>query len=398
MLAILLIIGNIMMARPAFASGETTTIISVNKVYQGTVQNGGEKYYSFTLQNDGLVTLSMLRNSNSSWEVQLTDSNGNQLKDFTTSSGTTAIGYEERQVGLAKGTYYVRIADNDNGSANPFNFQVKYTAGTGYEKELNNSVETANSIQLNTVYKGAMQDYDDQDFYTFTTQSDGNITLSMKRNTAANWHVTLYSADGQTYKDFYTTDGNTAKGYEERQIGLPKGTYYVAVENNDYSVDVNYELQVKFTAGTQFEKEINDSVDQANLISLNKTYQGVLQNDGDNDFFAFSLPSDGNVTLSMNRNTASSWTMTLYSSSGDEYKSFSTSSGSTATGVEEKQIGLPKGKYYVKIEENYSTTDVAYGFQVKFTPSNYYEKENNDSLDSANAISLNAVYKGALPR
>lgn len=383
------------MVRPAFADSETTTI-SVNKVYTGSISYDGETYYSFTLTKDGNVTLSMLRNAQSSWKMQLTNSNGDTLKDFVTNNGPLSTGYEERQVGLAKGTYYLRIADNSNGSLNPFKFQVKFTAATNYEKEGNQTFTSANPIQLNTTFKGTLQDYYDQDYYVFTTQQDGNVTLSMKRNPNISWHVTLYSADGTAYKDFVTASGNTAKGNEERQIGLPKGTYYVSVEKNTYTEDIGYEFQVKFTAGSQFEKESNGTVDSANTITPNKIYQGVLQDYYDDDFYTFTLPSDGNVTLSMKKNTSSSWTVKLYSVNGDEYESYTTSYGSNSTGVEERQIGLPKGKYYVEIYNNSNTTDVPYEFQVKYDAGNYYEKETNDTLDTANPISLNAVYQGVL--
>ena len=140
--------GNFLVAKPAFAYGEQATPINLNQLYSGSLLNTSEKYYTFTLTKDGIVTLSMLRNTNSSWYTVLSDTNGSSIEYFSTAYGTTATGYEERQVGIPKGTYIIRVSNNDNGYTTPFKFQVKFTAGTTYEKEQNNTAETANPILL----------------------------------------------------------------------------------------------------------------------------------------------------------------------------------------------------------------------------------------------------------
>jgi hypothetical protein len=394
--AIILIAGSFMSTKAVFASGEDATLITVNKTYQGMLQNSyDEKYYSFSLSSDGNVVLSMLRNKNCSWEAEIVDANGHTYKSFDTSYGTTATGYEERQVGLPKGTYFVRISDSHNSSTVTYNFQVKFTAGSGYEKESNDTSDTANLINVNSLYQGTLQDSYDNDYYIFSTPSDGNVTLSMLRNTKSSWNVTLYSLDeSHEYKSFSTAYGTAVTGWEEKQIGLPKGTYLIRIEDNNYTENQSYQFQVKFTSGSYYEKEENDSSSTANLMTLNKVYNGALQSSYDKDYYAFTLPADGNVTLSMQKSTKSSWDITLYSTNDHEYKTFSTFKGPTASGLEERQIGLPKGTYIVEVEEGSSAADTPYALQAKYTADSYYEKEDNDSLETAGLINLNAVYKG----
>ncbi|WP_160724100.1 hypothetical protein [Bacillus sp. USDA818B3_A] len=394
---LLLLAGNFIMAKPALAYGETAVPISVNKLYDGTLQGSYEKYYTFTLKSDGVVTLSMLRNTKSSWYTVLSDTNGSTIESFSTAYGTTVTGYEERQVGLPKGTYIVRVSSNYNGSTAPYKFQVKYTAGSGYEKEKNNTQETANPILLNTTYKGAIQSDYDYDYYIFTTPADGNVTISMRRNQKASWGVTLYYDDLNENQYYKTAYGTTAAGYEERQYGLPKGTYIIKVDNSTSSQDIMYDFQVKFTAGSQYEKEQNDSFETANLIQVNKSCYGVINDYYDDDYYVFTMPNDGNVTLSMKRNTKASWYVNLYNiDGGNPYKSFTTAYGPLASGYEEKQIGLPKGTYIVKIENQSSSEDLQYQFQVKYNAGNYFEKELNNKFETATPVVLNAVYKGTL--
>ncbi|MEH7415073.1 hypothetical protein V7266_07285 [Neobacillus drentensis] len=389
--------GNFLVARPALAYGEQATPISVNKLYDGSLQNSSEKYYTFTLTSDGVVTLSMLRNINSSWYTVLSDTNGNSIEYFSTAYGTTAAGYEERQVGLPKGTYIVRVSNNYNGYTAPFRFQVKFTAGSNYEKEQNNTAETANPILLNTSYKGAIQYSSDNDYYVFTTPADGNVTISTKRNQKSSWGITLYYDDLKKSQYFDTGYGTTATGYEERQYGLPKGTYIIKVNNSNSAEDIGYDFQVKFTAGSQYEKEQNDSFEFANLIQLNKSYNGVINDYYDKDHYVFTVPNDGNITLSMKRDTKASWYVSLYSIDGGKlYKTFSTAYGSTVTGYDEKQIGLPKGTYIVRIQNQTSSEDIPYQFQVKYSAGSYFEKEGNNSFQTATPAVLNAVYKGVI--
>lgn len=383
------------MTKPVSAYGETATQISLNKEYEGTLVNG-DRYYTFNLPSDGEITYSVQRNVSSSWYVYLTDANGNTIDYFSTPYGTTVTGKEQREVGLPKGTYYLHFSSYTNGSASPFKFQVDFSAGNTFENEFNNTFEQANPININTVYNGALQTSSDEDYFVFTTPEDGNVTLSMNRNTTASWYVYLYSEAGQTYKYFNTGYGTTATGLEEKQVGLPKGTYIVRVDNYTDTADINYQLQVKFSASSQHERENNDTLETANLIDVNKSYKGVLQETSDDDYFAFTLPNDGNVTLSVNRDKKASWYVYIYSADGSISKYFHTEYGTLATGTDEKQIGLPKGTYYVKIENYNESKDIPYEFQVKFNAGNYYEKESNDSLETANPINLNAVYKGTL--
>ena len=56
------------------------------------------------------------------------------------------------------------------------------------------------------------------------------------------------------------------------------------------------------------------------------------------------------------------------------------------------EIGLPAGTFYVYIESYDEHSSVTYTFNVKFSKSNYWEKENNETFQTATQISLNKKY------
>ncbi len=396
-IAFIFILANLCIGTPALAGIESATSIALDRDYTGNVK-GGAKYYTFQLSKDGKVKLSMNRHKSSSWYMELMNSKGNSIESFTTEYGTNASGNEEREVGLPKGTYYIKIENYQSGYDNDYKFRVNFTATDTYEKEFNNTKESANKISLNQLYKGALQNYSDDDYYTFTLPADGNVTFSMKRNQGASWYVYIYNQNGENLKTISTEYGVNAKGNEEKQIGLPKGTYYIQVDHLQNAADILYEFQVKFQASPYFEKEFNNKTESANKVSLNQVYKGALQSYSDDDHYTFTLPADGNVTFSMKRNQGASWYVYIYDKNGNYFTTFYTNYGVNAEGNAEKQIGLPKGTYYIQIDHQQNAVDVPYEFQVKFQASNYFEKEFNGDFPLANPVQLNMNYQGTLQK
>ncbi|WP_455931570.1 hypothetical protein, partial [Priestia aryabhattai] len=69
----------------------------------------------------------------------------------------------------------------------------------------------------------------------------------------------------------------SVEGYAVTQVGLPKGTYYIQIEDSSDAYDKPYEIKVGFTASNNYEKEFNNNLTNANTINLNQTYKGSLK-------------------------------------------------------------------------------------------------------------------------
>ncbi|PUB17807.1 hypothetical protein [Paenisporosarcina sp. OV554] len=133
------------------------------------------------------------------------------------------------------------------------------------------------------------------------------------------------------------------------------------------------------------------AMENAVQLELNKTHQGKLDNSYDSDFYKITLPGDGNVTLSIKHHNNGSWYGTILDNKGVVYENVSTDDSGLVEGYASTQVGLPKGTYYIEIWDQYNSEDISYEIKAGFEESNYYEKEYNDNLTTANTMTLNQL-------
>jgi hypothetical protein len=284
------------------------------------------------------------------------------------------------------------------------------------EKENNDTIQSANSIKLNTSYSGSIKEWDywgdqDQDYFKISLPSDGNLTLSIANKVGIGWNMKLLDGNGSEYNSVSSltsvnvVDKNIKRS--EVSIGLPKGTYYILLEGtNEKSEGITYEFTLKHKASAYYQKEFNDYIQTSNNIALNKSYSGVIEywdywSDQAKDYYRIVLPNDGNVILSLGNKVGVGWKITLIDGNGTKYRSIdsNTSVDVKDKGIKNSEIsaGLPKGTYYVLLEGlNETSIDVPYSFSVKYQASPFYEKEFNDSIETANNIVFNKNYSGVI--
>ncbi|MDD7209763.1 MAG: hypothetical protein PUH29_06895, partial [Lachnospiraceae bacterium] len=103
------------------------------------------------------------------------------------------------------------------------------------------------------------------------------------------------------------------------------------------------------------ETEFNDSYATANQISTGSIVNGSMMNSSNEDYFKFTLPKRGYVSLTFKHGYVDSenpfWNAALYNGNYEwmmerEYKGNSTAS------VTSTKVGLSAGTYYLKITRN----------------------------------------------
>ncbi|TDB55439.1 pre-peptidase C-terminal domain-containing protein [Bacillus sp. CBEL-1] len=380
-----------------YANFSNASEVKLNQVQKGKLKDySSQDFYKFTLPSDGNITLAMKRVHNASWSAAILNSKGELLDDFDTDYNEFATGNETTEVGLAKGTYYIKIEDYYGSIDVPYEFKVNFASSTNYEKEFNNNLSLANLINLNQTYRGVLQTRSDLDFYKVNVPNDGNVTLSMKRKHGTSWNATIFDSQGKVFNEFTTDASEFVEGDEKVEVGLPKGTYYIKIQDSYNGKNVSYEFKVGFAASANYEKEFNNNLTSANSININQTYKGMLQTSSDLDFYKLILPNDGQVSLSMKQQYDSRWTVTILNSEGQVFNQFITDGSELVEGYETMKVGLAKGTYYIKIEDYYDSSDVPYEFKAAFTSGNNFEKEFNNTIATANTINLNQTYTGML--
>ncbi len=153
--------------------------------------------------------------------------------------------------------------------------------------------------------------------------------------------------------------------------------------------------------------EAGDSYTYAQTINVNQYYSDNISDNKDIDFYKITLPSSGSVYINFKRanlyDANKYWTLSLYNQDTDFITDYSCSGNITEDNTH--KVGLDAGTYYIKISyvswygaggygSRYSSEK--YTFNIKFSESSYWEKENNGEYATANYLNLNKEYNASI--
>ena len=347
----------------------TASAIKAGTTYYGTTRSGYEHevdYYAATLSKDGYVRLGFKHNANSDtrdyWRLTLYDANQEVLYEACSPGNVKETKFPI--IGVKKGKYYIKVTSFQQSSAlstGTYAVTLAYKAASVWEKEFNESFETATPIQVNTDFFGTVRyGYDkEKDYFSVELPEDGAAHVKFAHNVLARsgstWLVTFYN------ESFEPLLSGVSAGEEELLslpvLGLRKGKYYIKVtgfqQTNAISQD-KYTVAVEFEAGDVWEKELNESKSAATPMAVNTDFFGTTRTgyNQEQDFFAVTLPSDGDIQLKFTHGamtkTGNIWTVYLLDGDGNElFKSFSTGEQEALS----SQIfrGVKQGTYFIKV-------------------------------------------------
>jgi hypothetical protein len=362
--------------------------------------------YRFTVPSDGYISLTFSHDyieysrNYPYWYVTLYEVDEQEMTEkamalYNIYGGTTRNEYNS--IGVAAGTYYIEVSSGHNASSDlPYEFMLSYTKSSAWETELNDVFETADQIYANNMVNGNLMSVNDIDFYKISLSSAGYISLKFNHvyvNTYC--YVTLYDANQQGLAQYQSLDSESV---DSDPIGVPAGTYYIKVSIGPfYQQDVPYELTVNFTQSDAWETESNNSVDTADLISVNTSINGRVMTSSDVDYYKVSLSSAGYISLIFNPDNANKdyacWYVTLYNADQKELTQYEFNGSITHNMC--NPIGVPAGTYYAKVSEGYAYSNVPYELKLNFTQSGAWETELNDTIYTADPISGNVPINGS---
>jgi ell wall binding domain 2 (CWB2) len=377
---------------------QSATPIQLNTGYSGIIKDyNDEDYYKFTLTKAGNITVSADRAVDLGWNFQVMDKEGNRFRSFDTKYGNNVAGTENIELGLDKGEYYIKVS-NYSSELKPYQFQVKFKESNYYEKEHNNSLQTATPVELNKAYQGNLQEDNynhEEDWYTYSLVKPGNVSVKIDRVAGSSWVVEVLDKTGKPFTEVVTKYDSYASGQETVDVALPTGQFYIRIGHYTGTERVNYKFIVEFTQSEYYEKEFNNSLSSANKVELNQTYKGIIQDEVYNevDFYTFSLSKAGFITLEMDRKANAGWTIEVLDKNGSVLSEKHTDYGSNANGKEQVNIGLPNGDYFIKISNYTSSEGIPYSFKVMYEKGEFFKREINDDAQTANPIVINQPYK-----
>lgn len=250
--------------------------------------------------------------------------------------------------------------------------------------------------------QGSLTESDSINYYKFTIASSGRVKLVATAKISDIIYCFYDESKDLIYSEQYCWNNTTQLINTNIGVDLTKGTYYFAAKQA-YGRTGTYSFRLTFTsAGESFTETgygSNNNMDTASQIKVNTSYKGQIADNDDKDFYKFTLPSSGRITLSV---TAKMCYVTyyVYDQFGEKlWRSDGDWNSTTELNITNSTLDLTKGTYYFITDKSFDYTG-NYTFKLGYTSANesFSEIENgsNNSLDSANNIYLNTIYKGQI--
>ena len=267
----------------------------------------------------------------------------------------------------------------------------------------NDTMETADTVDANTVISDSVSKTDIPNWYKFTVTEKGVVQFNFDTQNGSTLLLVFYNSAGEKlYSKTMSLKSKTENHISMPNFGIEAGEYYVGVGYADilsYAEDVNYDLSISFTPDENYETEPNGTRESANEIALNSFVEGNSCSYSDSDWYKFTVDEKGATSFSLEADFASStgskydWKLELYSGDNTNYTYAINFKGEDGKAVS-VNYGLEPGVYYAKLVNPYEYKGKDYKFSVNFTADENYETEPNGKKEFANEIALNSFARG----
>jgi hypothetical protein len=195
--------------------------------------------------------------------------------------------------------------------------------------------------------------------YQFTLPKDGRISLDFNHvfinDGLPFWRIIVFSNTWEAPLLDFESLGSTPN--INRYIGyVAAGTYYIRVQTawGHVHSNVDYALTVNYTENTgAFEVEPNGTMATATEINVNSEITGNLLSGEDIDFYKFTLPKDGRISLNFRHEFINDglpfWRIILFDTSWETPLLDFESLGNTPN--LNRYIGyVAAGTYYIRVQ------------------------------------------------
>ena len=228
-------------------------------------------------------------------------------------------------------------------------FDLTAYAGAGSH----DTTAKAKSYTLGTTTTGYFSSNDNIDFLKVDVPQSGRIDFTAEGTKS--YYIYIYpsnATEDEVDYDYIYYNDNLGKAYRECYAYLVAGTYYFKVDGNYYNN--SYTISSSFTpANESFPESLdvnNNIIGNANPISLDTTYNGMLGENDDVDFYSFTVPSGTQI---INISANESIYFSVYSMTGEEIAGrwYAYQNDSTGVASKSESVSLDAGTYCLKIEK-----------------------------------------------
>jgi len=398
----------------------TPTKITANSTVLGTIESKDDyEAFVFDVEKDGALSVrldhdNMLDSVKCGYVVTLykiVDEAERVYKELVYfesfwSDATTSWG----EIGVAPGTYCAVVEPGTDILYGEFTLVTTFTPSITFEKELNDTKETANPLGIGRAFFASSSKRSegyDHDWFVFELAEDSCINISFTHEDLtfpkAGWNVKLTNENDELICDF--TSKLTDTLIKTGKIGLKAGTYYIKVENVSEIADT-YSISLGSEKAVNNEFELNDSIETATNLPQNIEIGGSLADrllSLDKDYYRINVPAEGVVDIVFSHEEIegdkNGWNIRLLKEQedGSYLEIIKKISAWNSSGYTISNMGLAPGEYYILIDgDSLAYNSTAYTVQWSFTERSDFEVEPNGNLEAAKTIEANTYYYGAI--
>ena len=363
---------------------------------------------SFTDDDDGRI---IIKGGGGVEKLNMMDVNGiNIVSNYSLTSAYTAL-WSQNSIG---GTWYRMnqgALDTGTGLYN-FNLLADTAVTTSSAPAVAGASMTLQPLQTN-IYTNQLRDVGGTVSYQITPTMAGAINLEF-------WHDGSNADPIPLYKlDFYNPDGQLIESINDYSSGTT--TYHFGVKNTNtpYRLDItnvgdyadflqtvvyNNNGNIKLTVSQantsiDYESEFNDTLAAANAVTLGRTTEGQLTKAGDVDWYKVTPTQKGALNLNFDPYDPRHFRIEVTDANGTVLEKFdqqSPLSNNYHIGVASTAV------HYVKIshddtigprDSNWYNLTISQAATTKD-----YENEHNDTLATADVVTLGRTTEGQLSK
>lgn len=329
-----------------------------------------EDYYMFRMYEDGFVELKFSHpvvkdKITVCWQVIFFSEDGTEFYSVN-SLFSDEVNYSGT-IGLCEGNYFVLVRNRVYTDIT-YTLSISRTDDRSYEKEKNDTADTANKMSLNSTVIGSVSYKTselDKDWFSFNIEKTGCVMIEFAHEPInddsgkAGWNYVLTDSNGEIL--FSGVSLWSSDVVSSPEIGLGSGTYYICVDSEDlYHNSAEYYLLVNFSESDYWESEYNNTFKRADMIQADVPIYGFLAECGidyDFDCYTFTLTEETDISVVFSHEALSYskniFTFMLCDVSGETVADSENRSVINVSADSESVTAVYKalspGKYYIKV-------------------------------------------------
>ncbi|WP_042354160.1 Ig-like domain-containing protein [Bacillus rubiinfantis] len=388
LLALLLVLPALPLSSGQAAASTEQPITFGTKVTGTITETNTEQVYKITLEKAGTISVNLKSYIYYAY-LDLLDAEGNPIWESKNINYGHPDDPEIRDYSadLEAGTYYLKVYKNSDNTGK-YDLTVNYNPANNNEIESNNTIQQAQVLALSEEkVTGFISESDKVDYYKITLPEAGTVSVNFKSYIYYSYLSLLDANENPIWDGKNINYGYTDKPeIRDYSADLEAGTYYLKVYKSSDNTG-KYDLTVKYNPANNNEKESNNTINQAQSLTLNaEKVTGFISESDKIDYYKITIPKAGTFSVNLKSYIYYAYLSLLDADENPIWDGKNINYGYTdKPEIRDYSADLEAGTYYLKFYKSSDNTG-KYDLTVKYKPANNNEKESNNTLGQAQEL------------